>query len=816
MSVGLSVVDTVTSGNTSGGNTGIMGNMSSAGNIGEMSNPGFSLSLPGTGGGVAQAPRKQITADQITDMLRQVQAYQSQGRSNAAIDLYEQILASGFDRSEAHYLLGWFYQEQQHWDDAIHQFQMLLNNPDYALSCYYALGQCYRAQGDLRTASVHFDEAVDQVNLDVLTVEESDQLVQLCQEAAEVHRLLGEQAQALTIYGSLLGFLQSRGWSEKVAQVEFLLQQARNAPVHQAQQVTPPPENSLALSQDGVPPLGPASLSSIPEVGTIAFNASNLVNVGRPQSIPPAPEQISGLSDRLTSITNDAEKTQSANSQPTPPAPTTPALPAIQSVQQIPSPSSSLEPDTNQRSNVPHNLELLTAFLKLHEIAHQNASWYEVPTTPAPLQQILPVQLVKSVVSTPPTAFEPRPEPVAPVLIQDKRPSMEDLLYQIAGWNNQMIPPVDKVVLESTALLPETIRVQVMQSMQDIQNYIDHSLYSSAIRECLRVIDMAPYYLDVHQVLSEIYVLQDNIEQAITKYAILVDTYIVIGRIEDAIAIYRRVLQLEPNNLAYRIRLINLLASHGNKEDLLLERMLIGESYLRLGYFDLALTVLEQALQEDSTSIPTRLNYALALQKLGRTQQAVAEYQHVLQVDPHNVTALVRWHIVMITSIGAARATSLEILARIRWQLRGEKQRNAEGVIREYSRAMEIYPHNADVYFALGQIYHQVGLFERALDSYALAMRDSAVEVLARMSAAQCLLVQGKPEAAIQHFEQTLQVVRCSPTSLNPATWAARPREEGEKHQTPEMEISQQLARACRRAGSSPEAVCVWRSCLPL
>jgi hypothetical protein len=33
---------------------------------------------------------------------------------------------------------------------------------------------------------------------------------------------------------------------------------------------------------------------------------------------------------------------------------------------------------TNQRSNVQHNLELPTAFLKLHEIAHQNASWYQL------------------------------------------------------------------------------------------------------------------------------------------------------------------------------------------------------------------------------------------------------------------------------------------------------------------------------------------------------------------------------------------------------------------------------------------------------
>src|SRR5260370_9081401 len=96
------------------------------------------------------------------------------------------------------------------------------------------------------------------------------------------------------------------------------------------------------------------------------------------------------------------------------------------------------------------------------------------------------------------------------------------------------------------------------------------------------------------------------------------------GRINYGNATYRRILQLEPNNLTYRVRLINLLATHGNKEDLLRERSLAAESYLRLGYMDRALTELEQALQESPTSVTTRLNYALPFQKLERSHQPVA------------------------------------------------------------------------------------------------------------------------------------------------------------------------------------------------
>src|SRR6185312_3957758 len=183
------------------------------------------------------------------------------------------------------------------------------NDPDYALSCYYALGQCYRARGDLRTATMHFDEAVDRVNLDALTVEESDQLVQLCQEAAEAHRQLGEQEQTLTVYNALLGFLRSRGWNDKVAQVEFMLKQMQNAPTPPPQQARPPISTPLPQSvptmqqQPGMPgasaeqsgarfnPSRPAPMPGT--VGASAEQSEARFNPSRPSPIHrPSPEQM--------------------------------------------------------------------------------------------------------------------------------------------------------------------------------------------------------------------------------------------------------------------------------------------------------------------------------------------------------------------------------------------------------------------------------------------------------------------------------------------------------------------------------------------
>ncbi len=870
MSTGSPVVDMTTMGDTSGGNTGIMGNMASAGNFGGMNGPS-----PVATGGMG-SPRGRITASQVTGVLRQAQTFQTQGRFNDAIDLCEQILASGFDRPDARYFLGWLYQEQQRWDEAIRQFQMLLNDPDYALSCFYALGQCYRAKGDLQSATMHFDEAVDRVNLDALTVEESDQLVQLCQEAAEAHRMLGEQEQALTVYNALLGFLRSRGWSDKVAQVEFMLQQMQNSPMPRP--VTPQPAQQPPYPQQPQQPAMP----TIPDAATMAFNMG--ANVPPPAStqLPPpstsmAPTTNSSagdLPDWLTGILSDADKTQLVNkpAAQTPAGPAQPQAPQPPAQESIPSQPTMMmpqpvvdQPTTIQQlpgagangnnAPAPAPAPASAAPSWLLEDAKPGNATRIIPPENSPARNVAPAQPVQPAQAAPQAQPAPVPEPAqaapppvpapaapveplaavppvvpvapveqvspilqnpispAPVSARSARSSAEELLGQIAGKSSkdEILQQVADAVVASTASLPENVRLQVIQSMRDIQNYINHGLLTPAIEECLRVIDMAPQYLDVHQVLCEIYVRQGKVEQAVTKYAILVDTYVVNGRIDDAIATYRRILQLEPNNLTYRMRLINLLSSQGDREDLLRERTLAAESYLRLGYMDRALTELEQALQESPTSVPTRLNYALALQKLGRVQQAVAEYQRVLQVDPRNITALVRWHVAMITTLGSARASTLEVLTRVRWQLRGEGQRHYEMVVREYNSAADIYPNNADVHYALGQMHQQSGFYDKAIDAYMLALRDSAVEALARVSAAHCLLAQGKPEAAIQQLEQALQSVRRSKGSIDPAVWAARPREEGESHQAPEVEISMLLAKAYERTGRREQAESILR-----
>jgi tetratricopeptide (TPR) repeat protein len=631
--------------------------------------------------------------DDADAMFEEVQALQQEGRMDEAIELCEELVAT-FGRPDARYYLAWMFQEEHVWDGAIEHFTALLDDPDYALSCYYALGQCYRSKGDLKTAVSYFDEAVDKVNLDALERAEADHLIQLCNEAARTHDDIGDAEGAQSIFDALIGFLRSRGWNDFVAQVERLLAERQ--------------------------PSGPA-----------------LGNRSMPGASPAAP--------------------------------------------QASSPASSM----GSRSNAGF----------LNEPAR--------PVTPLAVPQMPAV-------------------PVAPVQNFGAMPQMPPATSFPPGGGLGMLNRLGA----APPPLPEPQRTQVMHAMREVESYVSHGLYTAAIEECLRIIEVAPQYLDVHQALAEIYVQQGKIDQAITKYAILIDTFLVSGRIDDAITAYRRILQLEPNNLTYHVKLINLLAQHGRTDEMLRERVAAAEAYLRLGYPDRAIEQFEQALVAAPGNVGLRQNYALALIRAGRVNQGIVELQRILQTEPNNVLALARWQIALCTGAGVLsgtgglansnirmllpgdgtpRVASVELLSRLARTMHAESLRGFDEVLREYVTAIESSPTNGDLRYALGVVYHVAGRAPDALSAYQTAAATPGLEVLGKVGAALVLMMMSDPTSstmAVNMLEEARAFVRQSPPSL--ALWSARPRLDGEVPGAPDIEIAQLLDHAYKR--SSPNA----------
>ena len=692
--------------------------------------------------------RTRMSSSQITSALKEAQQLQQEGRVGEAVAICEELLESGVDRPDVHYFLGWLCQEADRWQDAASQFELLLDDPEYALSCYYALGQCARALGQVEDAARYFDEAVDRVNLDVLAQDECDQLLQLCQEAAEAHRDMRDAEGAETIFSALLGYLRSQGWQEQVAEVEQMMRETlgTNPPAPRRKRDASASRN---LSEN-IPHRADGRGTGAPAAGAAA---ANLLSASRPGV---APDDLGA---------------------PVAPVAEDPFVAAAQVGAQAINPLNDPAGFANAPTEGPFGGGMAGVF-----------------GAPPP----------GGVARGPLFGGESINALNDPALLDGADP-LSRIIEGLAGPQAGL--------RASLEFLPPQQRALVAQAVREIENYIGHGLLTAAIEQCMRVMEIAPQYLDIHVLLAEIYVRQGKIEQAAPKYVILAEQYLMSGRIDSAIATYRRILQLEPNNLPFRIKLIELLIQEGRSDEALTERMAAAEAYLRAGYADRAVQEYEQALVAWPGSVPVRLSYANALMRAGKAAQSVAEYQRVLQVDPGNVLALARWQIALASGVGIApgmsapgvgsgRVTELETLGRLLRALRAENFRSYDDIVREYVQALDKSISNANLRYALGEVHLTAGRQQEALTALQQITAIPGFEALSRYALGQAYLLSGdqlNAASAVRELEEAAALVRRNPPE--PAVWSARPRAESEERLSPEIEISTLLARAYQQSG---------------
>lgn len=143
---------------------------------------------------------------------------QTRGETNAAINTYRRILAAGVDMPAVNFSLGLLYQENVRLDDAIEQFKRTVNQSEYRLGSLFALGELYRAKAQMDEALNYFLEALKIIDLQTVSREQVDDLIQVYESLAETYAAKGEAKQSGAFVNTLVEFLSSKGWADKVVQ----------------------------------------------------------------------------------------------------------------------------------------------------------------------------------------------------------------------------------------------------------------------------------------------------------------------------------------------------------------------------------------------------------------------------------------------------------------------------------------------------------------------------------------------------------------------------------------------------------------------
>jgi tetratricopeptide (TPR) repeat protein len=138
---------------------------------------------------------------------------------------------------------------------------------------------------------------------------------------------------------------------------------------------------------------------------------------------------------------------------------------------------------------------------------------------------------------------------------------------------------------------------------QIADRYSVEGFFVKAIAIYKKIIKLNPTRLDVYENLAELYHRQGLVNEARTQYQVLADYYVKHANAASAIAIYQKMAELEPNNPTYHVRLAEIYREQQLLEKAIHEYRLIAEMMLEHERPQEAAQVYERALDIDASDL---------------------------------------------------------------------------------------------------------------------------------------------------------------------------------------------------------------------
>jgi pilus assembly protein FimV len=135
------------------------------------------------------------------------------------------------------------------------------------------------------------------------------------------------------------------------------------------------------------------------------------------------------------------------------------------------------------------------------------------------------------------------------------------------------------------------------------EHYTEDGFFVKAIAIYKKIIKLDPTRLEIYERLAELYHRQGLVNEARTQYQVLVDYYQKHGQAERAISVCQRMLALEPANPSHRARLADLLEQQGRIAEAIAEYRAIAGEMLQSGQAEGAARVYEKAVEIDSEDL---------------------------------------------------------------------------------------------------------------------------------------------------------------------------------------------------------------------
>ncbi len=221
------------------------------------------------------------------------------------------------------------------------------------------------------------------------------------------------------------------------------------------------------------------------------------------------------------------------------------------------------------------------------------------------------------------------------------------------------------------------------------EGYLNDNDFQGVIQMMKDLLDVDPHHNEAKVILVGIYEKSGKMEEAITIYLSIADSYVHQNQLDKAANIYERVLELDPENRSAKDVLSTLPASISEVEEPISEVSEVKEEAVVTTF----LPTTEEDIRERKELIENSFTEADVYLKYGLINKAVEQLETILSLDSNNIQAHTRLKdIYKISGENQKAIAECLILSKL-YKETGDKEKR-EGIIAE---ALDIEPENEKV-----------------------------------------------------------------------------------------------------------------------
>src|SRR6476469_14284 len=174
-------------------------------------------------------------------------------------------------------------------------------------------------------------------------------------------------------------------------------------------------------------------------------------------------------------------------------------------------------------------------------------------------------------------------------------------------------------------------------------HYSKDGFFLKAIAIYKKINKLDPSKLDIYAKLADLYAKQGLAMEAKSQYQVLADYYLKHGDPANALNIYRKISELDPNSINVHVKLADLYSQNNQKAEALKEYDRVGRMLLKRGMLDEAVQVFKKALKIDSGNTELVESLVAALLEAKDHANAIQIVQTSLETNKNNPKLLALW-----------------------------------------------------------------------------------------------------------------------------------------------------------------------------